>query len=327
MRTIELLVFLLMMPLLIGCADESFTVEGELEGLGTQNVRVTYAGDDGVSTQVITAEKGRFTFAGCSSSPTVVDFADAQGTLLARVAACNGDRVTIKGNAKHPELATVSGSPANEQWSQFRTSHTALYARRPCAELDHAIEQWVRAHPGEVASTLLLLCDHSTLLADSTQLPLLTSINPEARPKQLITAFEALANYYSRNAATTLRTLTLCGTSGDFETLSLDRRPTVIYCWSVADGDRTACVAACREMAEKDILVADVLLDADTAGWMGNRADAGSKVQHYWSPTGPMNATLKPLRIAATPWFIVADSVGRITYRGSSATEAQKALP
>ena len=325
MKHFELIAVALMCVLLWSCHSGDFTIEGEIKGLGTQNVRITYLADDGVATEVVTAEQGRFAFTGSSNRLTVVDIADAQGSSIIRAAAINGDRLTINGELEHPELIAVEGSEVNELWTQFRTEHSKLYARAAGSERDQAIEQWVGEHRQQATSALLLLFDHSAPLSPTAQ-QLLTAIAPEVRPDHLLAAVEALANYLSRGAASTMRTLTLCGTSGDFETLHADGHPMAIYCWSMADADRVAAFEACKHLAERGVVVADVLLDADTTGWAAKR-QAASQLCHYWSPTGPMDESLKPLRIASVPWFIVADSTGNICYRGSSPQEALKALP
>ena len=322
MRTnIILPCLLVLLPLLWACTSDHFSIEGDIKNLGTQNVHFTWVGDDGVKAEVVAAQDGHFSLEGQCGRLTVVSVDDAQGNLLTRVVVNNGDHITIEGDATQRAQITAKGNDTNEQWSAFRREHAALYEPTPGKRLDQAIEQWVTAHPSEVLSTLLLLYDHQALLDDGKGMSLLAAISPEARPAHLITSVEALSNYYMCNAADRLFSLTLCGIGGDFETLNLAGRPSVIYFWSKSDTNHQRDIQAMKDFAERKgggWLMADVLMDGDTVGWSSVCRTDNTRWHHLWSPGGPMDTALKGLRIASAPWFIVTDSVGVITYRGAT---------
>lgn len=322
----------LLAALLWACSESRFEVDGEVAGLGTQNVHMVWLGDDGVVDDVVAASENKLAYSGSCSRLTVVSVFDAQGELLAQFAAQNGDHIQLKGDRNTHMPVEATGNDVNEAWTRFRTDHARLYDGRHAEQLNRAIEQWVQSHTADPLAALLLLFDHNALADGSQAARLLAAIPPEARPEHLTSSAQWLAEYYSQRGPTTLHSLTLCGTGGEFQTLAAGRRPALLCFWSKSHrnarrDDASAIKAWQQTAAGRDALVADVLLDADTAGWNAAcRADSATTWRHYWAPGGPVDPALKGLRIASAPWYVATDSAGRITYNGNSLNEALKRL-
>lgn len=315
------------------CTSDYFTIDGKIEGLGTQSVHVVYQGDDGAVDAIMPSHDDELRIKCHSSLLTVVSVIDMRGVLLARFAAQNGDDISIMGKLERLDDLKVSGNEVTDEWMEFREANASLYQTQPNRALDQAIEKYVLANPKRISATAILLFDHGALMGDDHKLALLERIAPEARPERFIASAEWLQEYYSRHTARAAHTLNLCGTSGDFEVLVVDRQRTLLYFWNNDHSEtsrtrRREVIAAIKRMRATDgkVQVADILLDADSTRWaMTCRRDSASWA-HYWVPGGVMDAALKDFRIPSAPYFLATDSLGRITYRGNDVNAAIKAL-
>ena len=99
----------------------------------------------------------------------------------------------------------------------------------------------------------------------------------------------------------------------------------------------TATLGRLASMAKNGKLqVIDISADADTAAWRTSLRDmekadsAGYKKQRFvkrgWSPSPYSIYGLEEVPVAATPWFVVADSAGHVLYRGSALSRASNAV-
>ena len=315
----------------MSCKQDYIKVDINIKGLGSQSVHLIYQGDFGAVDDVLAAKDGKIETECVSSQLTLVTVMASRGMMLARFAAQNGDHIKIEGTIDKPKEIKVSGNEATEQWMAFRNSHSALYEKSPSAALDKEIEKWVKEHPKQLSSTLLLLFDHSDLAGALLKEPLLNLIAPEARPEHLLSSVEWLSNYYSNKAVKKLTNLNLCGASGDFEQVALNGKPALLYFWSNDLENRNDIISAIKRKLESagsdQLMVADVLVDPDTMQWKAKcRADSATW-KHYWVPGGVMDAALRDLRIPSAPYFVATDSIGYIQYRGSSVAAAINSLP
>lgn len=305
--------------IMAACSSSDFKITGNIDGLGTQNVRITYMSDAGMRDTFVTTQNDEFSYVGSSAVITVVSVWDAQGTLLARLTAKNGDKLSIEGDKDELPLVKIGGNEVNDQWMKFRTQNIKYYTNPDRRPLDKIIKEWVKAHPDKLLSTILLMWDTSDLTSHDEITALLGTINPEARPDNLLESYEAIMSQVSKKTKY-LHSLTLCGASGDFEALSLDKK-TLLYFWRFDDADRNTTVRAVKALGN-DSRVADVLLDADTTGWLNRCRTDSATWRHYWSPGGVTEHALQHLNIPATPHFVAVDSTGTILYQGSDLTKA-----
>ena len=326
-----ILTIFLALLLLASCSKNTIEIEGNIKGLGSQKVHIVYHGDGGTIDDVIMANDGRFKVGCMSSELTVITVIDFRGTCLAQFAAQNGDNITIKGEISKPEEIIVEGNDVTEKWMAFRKDHSMLYTSAPSVELNQEIEKWVKAHPKDPCSTLLLLFDHSALMNETGTQPLLNIIDPKARPERLLAAAMWINEYYSRHTAKEVLSLNLCGTNGEFEPLNVKGKATILYFWSNNHEKRSDIIAAIKEKLRSSnaeaITIADVLVDADTARWVTTCRTDSANWSHYWVPGGVTDIALRNLRIPTVPFFVATDSLGHIVYRGTSITKAIGSLP
>ena len=151
---------MLLALLLASCGGDSFKIEGEISNLNGGVVVVVFSADSAmVDEQVELDPKGRFTFSGVASSPVIVSLTDMRGEPLVSLAVVNGDHLKVKGDASKPMSIKVKGNRLNEDWQLFRDEHASFYSNPD--RLDAAIEKFVREHPADMLSTVLLMTDYS----------------------------------------------------------------------------------------------------------------------------------------------------------------------
>ena len=115
--------------LLCGCSSDSFYLEGEVEGLGTQNVRIVYVANDAVQNVWVPAMESKFNFSGVSREPTVVELYSRDLTRIAHFVMQNGDEISLKGKLSEPYVLTVEGDKLNTRWAEWVASHASEIAK------------------------------------------------------------------------------------------------------------------------------------------------------------------------------------------------------
>ena len=319
---------MLVLCVLSSCSN-SFKIKGNIVGLGSQNLRVVFATPVGVWEQWVMSKENRFEIKGQADEPTLVTIYNAQNSLVARFLLENGDDIKVRGTSPDPYMLEVKGPDVNERWYAFIQSHASQYSNDDRASLNAAIADYAKQHPADVLSALLLLCDyHSTGGIDEVK-PMIEALKPEARPESLLATYHNLLKHIGE-PPTTLPSLLLYESKGEFASFSpTTAQCSMLYFWSkqnTVSEDSKPLNEAVSQLGSK-ALVADVLMDGDTSMWSLNRREYMSAwKQHYWAPEGPMNESLRSLNIGATPCFIVADSLGRVTYAGGNVQQAVAAL-
>lgn len=318
------LILLLLTTVLASCSSDSFKIDGTLANLDGTAVRVVLMTDSGMVDELADVDKkGKFSYQGQSSQPTVISLMNQRGDVLATVVAANGDHLKMKGDASKAMGVKVKGNRLNEEWQLFRDEHQAFYTDVNHSRLDAAIEKYVREHPDDMLSTVLLLVDYSDHGNRDKVGKLLKDINIEARPKSLTRLFVSDPMKSKKANLPRLTTLTLWKHGGGFEEVKLTDRMTLLTLWAQPQKNRNAVTAQVRALQEKTdgkVHVVDVLAESDTLRW--HNTIAGEDWPHYWAPGGPLEQGVQALGITSLPWYAVSDSTGLIVYSGPSLNEA-----
>ncbi len=316
-------ILLLLAAMLASCSSDSFKIDGTLEHLDGNAIRIIFKADSGVVDERVNMDKkGKFMFQGHASQPAVISLLDQRNHPLITVVAANGDHIKLKGDARKPLGIKAKGNKLIEEWQLFRDEHAAFYADENPSRLDAAIEKFVREHPADLLSTVLLVVDYSDY-SDRVKLSkLLDGIAIEARPESLTQAI--IDNGGRKNARLPrLMSLTLWKHGGDFEEVKLTGHTSLLSLWANPVKDRAALTAklqAAKEKADGQFQVIDILADSDSLRW--HQVIAGEDGPHYWAPGGPMEQGIQLLGIVSLPWYAVADSTGLVVYSGPSLDEA-----
>lgn len=325
MKKIHLLL-LMLAAMLASCSSDSFKIDGTLTNLEGAVVRVVFKADSCIVDESIDVDKkGKFSYQGQSSQPTVITLLNQRGDILTTVVAANGDHLKVKGDASKAMEIKVKGNRLNEDWQFFRKEHMDFYTDPNHSRLDAAIEKYVRENPAKMLSTVLLVADYSDYSDTEKVRKMLKGINVEARPESLMQLFpDNLLNSKKVNLPR-LTTLTLWKHGGGFEEVKLTDRVTLLSLWAQPQKDREGVrekLLAIQEKADGKVHVVDVLAESDTMRW--HKTIAGEDWPHYWAPDGPLEQGVQLLGITSLPWYAVTDSTGMVVYSGPNFDDAKK---
>lgn len=321
---------LLMLAVLASCSSDSFKIEGNLPNLEGKSVRVLFKADSSIVDEPIEADKkGGFTFKGESSQPVLVSLLNYRGEVLAMLVAVNGDHLKVSGDASKAMGIKISGSHLNEDWQLFRNEHASFYTDPNPSRLNAAIEKYVREHPADMLSTVLLMADYTDFSDQEKVEKMLMGIEEQARPKSLTAAFTSLFGQDKHAKLPRLMTLTLTKDGTKFDEIKLTGHQTLINLWAQPQHDRGPIINAITAMNDaKDgaIQILDVLIESDTLRWHEAISNDPKNWSHYWAPGGPLEQGIQLLGITSAPWYAVADSTGLIVYSGPSLDAAIKKI-
>ena len=312
--------------MLASCSSDSFKIDGDIANLGGNTVKVVFRGDSGaVETLAEVDKKGHFTFKGALQEPVIVSLLNYRNEPLAMVVASNGDHLKVKGDAGKSMAVKVKGNRLNEDWQLFRDEHAAFYSDPNPSRLDAAIEKYVREHPAEMLSTVLLIADYSDYGDRAKIQKMLNGIEAKARPESLIQTLPTFNKGNSHERLPRLMTLNLWKHDGEFEEIKLTDRTTLLSFWAFPQNERaalTAKVKAISDEAGEKLRVIDILTESNTIRW--HKTIAGESWPHYWAPAGPLEQGVQLLGITSLPWYAVTDSTGLVVYSGPSIHQAHK---
>lgn len=313
------LILILLAAMLASCSSDSFKIDGSLDHLDGTTVRVVFMADSGLVDEMADVKKGKFSFQGHSTQPALISLFSQRGDALITVVAANGDHLKVSGDASKALGIKVKGNRLNEDWQLFRDEHKGFYTDANHSRLDAAIEKYVREHPADMLSTVLLLADYSDYSDRDKLSQLLKSINIEARPEALTRLFLSDPLSSKKLNLPRLTSLTLWKFGGNFEEIKLTDHVTLLSLWANPQKNREALrvkLKAISDKTEKKIRVIDVLTESDTLRW--HQTIAGEDWQHYWAPGGPLEQGIQLLGITSLPWYAVTDSTGLVVYSGPS---------
>ncbi len=324
MKQIHLFLFILVVAL-ASCSSDSFKIEGNIANLKTGVVKVVFRGDSGVVNEVVNLDnKGQFTFEGVSAQPVIVSLFDSHYEPLVSVVACNGDHIKIKADDAKASSIKVKGTHLNDDWQLFRDEHAAFYSDPNPSRLDAAIEKYVKEHPDDMLSTVLLMVDYCDYTDRGKIEKMLKDIDAQARPESLTQAFPVELKSRKSNVLPRLMTLTLVKHGGNFEEVKLTDRITFINLWANPQKNRNILINKLQGLDE-GVRIIDILTESDTLRWHQTIAGDPAGWQHYWAPGGPLEQGIQLLGITSMPWYAVTDSTGMVTYSGPDINAATQA--
>jgi len=321
------LLMLLMAAVLASCSSDEFKIDGNIANLDSPAVRVIFPGDSGIVDETIQVdEKGRFTIKGNAPQPVIVNVLDKLGRALATVVAVNGDHLKVKGDAGKANGIKTGGNRLNEEWQLFRDEHAAFYGDPNPSRQDAAIEKYVREHPKDMLSTVLLMADYSDYSDRKKIEQMLNGIEVTARPESLVKTFKNDPASGKKKPLPRLTTLTLLKHNSRFEEIKLTGHATLISMWAPPQDDRPQLINKLNTL-DAGVHIIDILAVSDSLRWHHSIAADPKGWQHYWAPGGPMEQGIQALGATTLPWFAVTDSTGLVTYSGPDLGAALKLLP
>lgn len=300
--------------------SDTYIIEGEIVGLGTQNIHIAYLNDDAVHSAQATALDGKFRFEGKIDDTVIMDLYSSAGAPLATFIVTPGEHIKCRLNLDNPADDTVEGSDMTAR----------LFGILAAGITNASIDNYVAANTTDPVSSVLVTSYYDASTTDPAHIDSVISlIHPESRLPRVVTPYSTLIRPFVRRLPATATLYT--AEADTFVSTPLrgkTRRLLIIN----TPAERKATVAALKKQADKfnadNLTIIEYTLAKDTTDWKASlRADTISgRAIHAYSPGGLASPLMMQLGVTAHPLYIVADTAGLILARTPDLSAALSAL-
>lgn len=312
---------------IMACGDnESFTIEGTVDGEANINLRFVYYTNNTLVRGLTAARDGKFEYKGAASTPTVVEILDNDYRPMGRVYAENGKRIECHLTRGNPNAIEVSGSDVSERWASFLNDNADALAS---SNANSVIEKYVLSHPDDIVSTLLLLTAYDASADAFRADSLMSSINPDVRQSTLVSGFNALLQRLVSDGATEAVTAIKCLNMRDslVEADPTAQSLSLIVLSNSESGRADSIVPVLKRLDKttkrKKLQLLDISLDTDTVAWHKSVRSDSVRWKQLWVAGSLASPGIERLGIPSLPYFIIADSTGSQLLRTKSITRAE----
>ena len=331
-RTFENLLCVLAMTF-AGCSGgDEFRVIGTVENLGTQNLRVVYYTDKALQMQTTTAIDGQFQFAGNAQKETLLEIFTTDRAPLASLLVKNGQTVKLSLDRSEPSDWKVEGSPESKRLADFVKKNAEVLYGGSAPEINSVVSEYVGSNRDDMISTVVMMKYYDATGNETQCDSLFEIISHDARPDYLCEGVRAMiAAEASYDMATTLMPMNLYTEDDSMMVYRPDEYKGSVVAFSDAEhGNRQMLLGGLRKMRKdydkKQVAVVEISMAEDTAAWHKSiAADSATWVQ-AWLPGAVASPAVMALRVPRVPYYVVADSTGRLLYRGVSADDASRVM-
>ncbi len=308
--------------------DDSFHISGEVDGLGTRNLRFYYYDGNALKTGMASAIDGKFSFTGSSKKPSLLTVTTAQRTVLAHIVVKNGDAIELKLNSADPLFMEVKGNKTSIEYADFLKQNSKILSERDADAINRVIEKLVADNNNKLSTTVAFLLHYEFRDCPTQADSILDMINPDARPQQFIAGYRSQLDRFNveiDNSA--IEPFTMFCSDDTLTTFNPAgaRRSLLVFTKGTSarlDSINAAVDSVAPEKNNNTSAVINIALDTDTATWKQTLADAPARGLNLWAPGAVSSTRLHRFGITRLPMFIVTDSAGNCLYRGESVTEA-----
>lgn len=323
-------------------SDGSFRINGEIEGYGTGNLRVVYMYKGTLQNVTATAIDGKFSMSGRATEPVLARLYTGNGRFVGALIADEGETIDARFNLTQPSAVSYDGNKDSERLASFLHDNAEALDNGNHTALNHAIAEYVRANGGQYTSGALMAAYFHTPGHEAEAMELITQLSDDVNAA---TSLRGLADMLLPLThpvdSTTIASFQVFITADSALTVDPAKTPLSLMMITKADTRRsdsvTATLGRLASMAKNGKLqVIDISADADTAVWRTSlrdmeKADSADYrkqrfVKRGWAPSPYSIYGLEEVSVAATPWFVVADSAGHVLYRGSALSQAADAV-
>jgi len=312
-----------------GCSKKkSFTVQGQIEGIGSQMVNATYYSLGGLKRVTVVAAENKFALRGDAPRPTLVSLTLADGTRLATLVVENGDKITLKGDIGSPYDIEVSGNGDSEKIAGWVKENASLLESGNAAAINSSLAEWVGEHRSSKAATALMVTYFQTPGYEHQADSLMALLSSSARAQEVVQNFTGtLSAQLGEAESSQVGPMSLYDISDSVVNVNPhSRRATVLCFMSIDRMARDSVTARLRHLTRECPLprleVVEISSAPDSAEWRRSLAGDSARWRRTWAPATVASSALRRLGVPGYPYFIVADSAGNQLYRGSSVTRA-----
>lgn len=315
-KLVTVIAITVMAVIMQGCTSSDFSITGDVEGLGTQNLRVLYIANDALVANWLPAVENKFTFKGSSKEPVVVEFYTRRMKVLARVEVKNGENISISGSMPPNGKISIKGDKLTEQWHEWLREHEG-------EDREKAIEEYVLNNRDSRLAALLLVYDYTTPERFNRAIELLDTLEQDAVPEFATARLKATTDmtFSRQKEAAKDFNFTLYSNSDTTEKYEIGDKPVnLIYVWDQNNSARQNAVKKLRKLqrshGKSQLRITDIAVQPDTFAWKQAIKPDTADWRRFWAPGGRINPELKEMGAFNIPLYIVADSSGKELYRG-----------
>ncbi|MCH5240344.1 MAG: hypothetical protein J1F38_08970 [Muribaculaceae bacterium] len=326
-------IFLFCILFLFSCGKNEFSLNFDLKEDITENYNVTYYATDidgGLTVQAVASvREGKCQLPGATKLPTIVYITDRNSKLPLVVYAKKGGRIDFSGNEKDPLEWSVSGDKINEELTAWRSQNLKLLKGNDPDSINVAIEKFVKSNEGNPVATILMLSYFNKSIDERGYADLMASLKGEARDKEWLRLMARSDQpFHSYAYPAKLRSLVMRSLNEGGDTICINgKNPVFLLFWQTGNSDRNSLIDSIKVL-KKDYpdsvrIIADICLDVDSTGWRNAiRKDSLGDSKRLWAPASLVDKDVMKLAVKDIPFFIVFDSLGNQSYRGSELSEA-----
>lgn len=328
MRGLKIFVIAVAGLLMAACSRSGdFHLEVASDDIGTQNVKVVYFSDGTYQVQNVNAIDGKFTVDGKVDGPSYLEVYTSNGVLLGSLIVEGGDDIKARLSALNPENISVKGSDDSKDLIQFLADNREIIAKNDFDRLNRNIEAFVRKNPDDYLSTVLMCNFFHYDGYGKLALELLNLLPEDNTANGVASGVEQLLS--ATLSADTTRVTSVRGYCRADSALVISPKGKRLNVLLITDDHSrladtiTSVLSTLRAGAKAEKLaIYDLGCDRDTMVWnssMRNIPDNyPDSVQHLWLPAAEATPEIAALAPSDRPYFVLADSMGKVLYRGPS---------
>lgn len=314
-----MLAALLLCAVLQGCTSkDNFTVNGEIEGLGTQNIRLVYYEGGSLRERVVPVVDSKFELEGTTpDEETIYEIFSSDRNRLGVFAARNGEEISLKLVAGKPGKINIKGNATTAELVNF-------IGKNYSSGFNDAIAAQARKNPGTVLSDILLAYFYDA------------SANPDEALELLSAVKLPSAVYMVQGKVDMLRapepvvpdSLRLRSLDGPVVNYALTDSTRFTFIGFETPPDSAEKIDARFDSINfKHSRAALVRMAADSFGLRTASGLHPAELTHFWAPGLFAEPALQQCKLPSLPYYLVTDTLGVVVYRGDSLPEALSKLP
>lgn len=332
---ITYLVLCLLAVLAAGCRKNEFTLEGSLAGGKGKSLLVVYRASDKekdfmVENPVILEGEGAFMLKVETRYPTVLwVFATNSGELLMPIYGERGDELKVGGKYNEPWAWRVQGNDVMEEYCDWAAKNINAIMSHDAAKLNAAIASYVKGHKDSRTAAFMLFTLFQTAGhgAEYQQLTATLELDDDEMKEMKVACMAP--EHIKAPGEFKGESLRLTGLQDTLVDVNLRGAAsgTLLYLWREMLGDDTRRLLR-KALGDTCLQTVAVFMDTDTVRWhqMLETDSLLRRSTNLWAPGGEMHPALRELRVDGTPYFILLNPQGGISYRGNNAGRAQARL-
>ena len=323
--------------ILVACgADKEFRIDGRIDGFGTGNLRLVYYNGEGVQSMAATAVDGRFMVTGRLNKPAMMRIYTNNGVVVGRLVIEPGETVKAVFNLTDPFNIKLEGNDDSQRYARFITDNADVIKSGDRSAINAAIDKYVVSNLNRAVSGLLIADYYDSNGYEERALELINQLGRDARNTAALDGLRDMLQSLSYPLdSLRLEPFRLFGQWDSLSSIDPGRVALTVISLTTAENRGADSIDAAISLIRngkqhRKVQFADISCDTDTSTWkqsLRQLADSGktsADIRRFWTPSAYNLEVFENMPVRRVPWFVVADSTGRVLYRGSSVAEARK---